>query len=435
MDEEEISLDTVMGTGEDGDRTPNPNEAPPTTDMPPAVDTPPAGDTDTPPADKDDKDEGANDDKLKDLLSSFGNVDGLDEDNIKIRQQLLDKHKGDTFDAEGNIIDENGEVVVSFDDMLAFAEGEGDTKLDEEGNQVDEDGNILKTKVDLAVDSTVINKLHADSGYEFVDEQGNTKIYTDDATGHNEFATDMASQRFIEVQEEQYNQYPELAEISKHILSGGTVDDFQAPVDYSTIDVAKLSPAEKEMYVRRSYEITGMDSARLDGLMTMFRDSNAIDSELLNAIPALEQHEDYKQEQRDNDYAAYEQQQEEETDAYWEGVSNVLTKGQLGDLTIPDSDKEAFFDYMANPVDETGNSKERLDRSNETLEQQLQMAFLRFKGYDLNKLVEHKYKVKKATTLREQLKRSAKLKDTPANDSKKRRTSGKQDVSINDLLS
>jgi len=424
----DISLDNVLNTGTDGNRAPIQSVAAVVKDGSDLS-------KDTPPADTSSADvTQANTDNLKGLFSSFVDESKLDDTNKTIRQGLLEKHKGTSFDSNGNILDAEGKAIVNFEDLLKYATEEDALTLDAEGNQIDGEGKVIKTKVELAVENTTVNKLHADSDYEFVDEKGNTKIYTDDDAGIAEFTNDVVAEKFNEWKSAFFGQQPELAEIAKHILAGGQLKDFNSAVDYSKVDTKNLSKEEKISYIRRSFEVKGLEKDRIDGLMQLFIDSNSIDSELARALPSLQAHEASIAQQRNDNYVKSVEDKNNEIQAYWDEVNSIVVKGQLGTIAIPNEDKEAFYDYLSSAVDNSGNSKEMLDRKKETKEQQLTFAYLRFKGYDLSKLVDSKVKSQKVQSLKELIKQSAKLQNAPVNDTTKKITSGESNITISSLL-
>lgn len=440
---EDISLDNVLNTGEDGD----------------AKVTVPAEDTKTPEqiaeaariaaeADagkEDDKDtltpeqiaatQQENSNNLKALLGTMVQEEGLSEEDKTLRTDLLTKFKGTTFDSEGNILNEKGEQVASFDKVLEYTSEEEELTLDPKGNQIDSEGNIVKTKVELAVENTVSNKLHADSDYEFLDEEGNTKIYSDDDAGINDYANDVAGQLNEDWKSAFFNQTPELAEVSKHLLSGGTMDTYNSAVDYSKLDIATMNKDDKLKHIRRSFEVTGLGEDRINGLLQLFSDSNTIDAEVAKAIPALIANEASVATARNEAYDATMAQKRTDNINYWGTVNETVSTGKLADITIPETDKQGFFDYLSADADGKGNSQEMLDSGKETLEQQLQVKYLRFKGFDLSKLVDSKVRTEKVVSLRERMRKSAKLKTNPLN-AGNAKTSGKEtEVSLSSMLS
>ena len=368
------------------------------------------------------------------MLKTFGDDTGLDEENADLRKQLLEKHGGHTFDSNGNIIDENGQIHKSFEDLMDYATSDDELTLDKNGNQIDEEGNIVKTALDLARENTTVNAMHQESGFEFIDENGNVKIYSDDTNGVLEFANDISEQRFTEWRQAFFGQNPELAEVTKHLLSGGSLDTFQAPVDYSQVDVAKLDDAGKERFVRRSLEIKGFSKERTDNLINLFKDSNTMDSETVVALQELENHEVTMSQQRDALYQQQVQQEQQQIDQYWDSVEDKVSDGNLGSIQIPEQDKQGFFDYMSAVVDNSGNTQEMLDRGQETIEQQLQIAYLRYKGLDVSTIANSQVRKQTALTLRQRLKNSAKLKPETGKSTSKKRGLSVDEVTISNLL-
>lgn len=452
---QDVNLDNVFNTGENTNRTPTSNEG---NDNLTPEQIQAKADADKANADKaaleagktgdaDDSNKGdltpeeiaaaelENSNSLKTLLSSDTDESTLDAESKAIRSELLEKYKGTKFDVEGNILDVTDKIVATFKDVLKYSTEEETLTLDDKGNQVDTEGKIVKTVLDLAIENTVVNKIHSESDYEFQNDDGTTKIYSDDEDGIKELTNDMSAQRLEEWKSEFFNQTPELAEVTKHLLSGHTMNTYNSTVDYSKIDTTTLTKDDKLRYIRRSYEVSGVNEERVNSLMQLFQDSNTVDTEVDKALTALQTHEDAVTLKRDKDYQDAIDERNRENDKYWGEVEKVVNKGTLNDISIPKTEKAAFFEYLSTSIDDKGNSKEMLDTKKETLEQQLQVKYLRFKGYDLSKLVDSKVRTTKVISLRDRIRRSAKLKSTPINDAKESKTSGETNITIDTLLS
>lgn len=371
---------------------------------------------------------------LRSLLSTFGTDIGLSEEDADLRKQLLEKHGGHTFDEQGNIVDENGQIHKSFQDLMDYATSDDELTLDKDGNQIDEEGNVVKTALELARENTVVNEMAYKSGFEFLDENGNPKIYSDDADGFMEFANDVSERNFSEWRQAFFNQHPVLAEVTKHLLTGGSLETFNTPVDYSKIDITKLDDAGKENIIRRSFEVQGFSKDRIDGFIQLFKDSNSVDSQLVKSITDLNQYEQSMAQQRDALYEQQVRQEQQEMEQYWNSVEDKVIDGNLGSIQIPDQDKQGFFDYMSAAVDARGYTQEMLDRGNETLEQQLQIAYLRYKGLDVSTLVKSGVRSQKATSLKQRLKNSAKLKPETGKGTAKKSGLSVDEVTISNLL-
>lgn len=400
---------------------------------PPASDDTGGNQNPNSPASTDDNSDKVAEQEFKTLLSSFISEDNLEEEDKQLRQELLTKYKGTSFDVNGNLVDEQGNVKVPFDTLLKEVNEEGYT-LDKEGNQIDASGAIVKTAYELAVENTVVNKLASETGYELLDENGNPKIYTDDDEGFKALTNDISIQRFQEFKEEFFNQNPTLAEVAKHLLSGNSLSTFQEPVDYASIDVKELSDSQKEQYIRKSLEVKNIDKTQIDALVKLFKDSNSLTDQAIVALPALQAYEQERIAARDRDYQKTIEDRNKEIEEYWQKAEAVVNKGQLSNITIPEADRKGFYDYISTAVDDRGNSKEMLDRNKETLEQQLAYSYLRYKGFDLSKLVKTEVQKTKIASLKDRIRRSSTIKDSPLNDANVGVTSGGADVTLDKLL-
>lgn len=432
---DDVSLDNLLNPQVAPDANPNNDSDVDADDK--DKDTPGSSDNgDDKPTDDADSD---NDDKLdadtfKSLVSTFVSEDNLDDENKALRKDLLNQYKGEGFDVNGNIIDKEGNVVANFDDVLNNLNNDNLT-LDAQGNEINSQGEIIRTAYELAVENTVVNKLAKETGYELLDEQGNPKIYSDDDEGFKALTKDISEERFKEYQQEFFSQNPVLTEVAKHLLSGNSLDTFQQATDYSNIDVTKISNEEKENYIRRSLEVKGIDKEQIDSMIQLVKDSNSLTDQAAKALPALQAYEAERVANRDAEYQKTIEDEQKRIDDYWNEANSIITKGKVSNIVIPENDREAFYDYISTAIDDKGNSKEAIDIQKETLEDKLAYSYLRYKGFDLQKLVKSEVKKDKALSLKERIKRSKQIKDSPLNDAKPGITSGGTDVTLSDLLS
>lgn len=347
--------------------------------------------------------------KTKDLFVSLAKEEDLSDDNKALKSQLLSKYKGTSFNQHGDIIDENNEIVKKFDEVYKDILKEDEIKLDDKGNQVDDDGNIIKSKEELDADKSAVNKIHQNLEYEFKDEAGNVKTYEDSDEGLLELASDIANAKAQEIQTRFINQNPVLAEVAKHLLSGKDLDSYKQEIDYSKVDKEKLSKDAKIKYIRDSYKVKGFSDERIDANIRRIEDGNQVDEELDFALEDLDKYQESNKAQRQADYDAAVQKEQQELEQYWDDVKNTVDKGELRELTIPKEEKAKFFDYMTKPV-KNGLSQAQIDREKETTQDLLTLEFLRYKGYKLDTLVKGKANTARVKGLKNLIARSAKIK-------------------------
>lgn len=436
---EDITLDHVLNTGANADRTPI--ETPETKDKDKDKDKSTSPDNSSTPDGDNSKDTPKttinteeNKDKFKTLITSLKNVEGLSEDKVSIRAQLLSKYTGENFDDEGNIIDKDGNIVKSFEDIITDLDKEETVTLDAKGNQIDKDGNILKTKAEIAAENSIVNKMHASSEYEFLDDNGETKVYSDDEKGLNEFTNDVAEQKFNEYRDRFIAQNPVLIEVAKHLLTGNDLSTFNQSVDYSKIDKKTLSDDEKLAYIKKSFEVKQLPKTQIDNLLTLIKDGNTIDKDFDIALTSLTEADKAQKDARDAAYQASVKADQEAVEAHWNKVNDIIINNKTELVKIPKADQKEFFDYMATAVNDKGQSQAMVDASKESLERQVELAYLRFKGFNFDSIVNQKVNQKRVESLKDLMTRSANIKETPINDGNSTQTSGDIDVNISTLL-
>lgn len=377
----------------------------------------------------------------EDELDTLALIQGLSSDNLNAEQKelkndILTKFKGVSIDANGNVLDKNGNVVANFSKVDEYLNAE--PLYDDKGNQVDDKGKVVKTKAQVEFEKSAIAGVIADLPYELVDDNGKPIVYDDTLDGWKKLAKDLGK---IEA-EERYRglleSNPELTEIAKHILSGGKIEDFNKPVDYSKIDTKKLGVNDKLDLIKRSFIASGVDSDSAADMIDLIKEKGdaEIDKRLTKAISTLDNNQKQIQAERD---AAYQKSVEEENNKviqYWTGVKQVVDKGKLGNVEIPKEDQEAFFRYLSTPVDEDGNSQETIDNMKQGLEADLMMRYYRYKGYDLKKIVNREVNRERVLTLRERINKARKSNSSDSNSdsSNRTRTGNPGDVSLDVLL-
>ena len=98
---------------------------------------------------------------------------------------------------------------------------------------------------------------------------------------------------------------------------------------------------------------------------------------------------------------------EEETkqsNLYWNNVNTIINSGDLKGITIPNTERTSFSDYVSKDVTGKGQSQEMVDKAKEDLALSLQLSYMRFKGFKLDDLIKVKAGTLHANTLSERRK-------------------------------
>jgi hypothetical protein len=123
-----------------------------------------------------------------------------------------------------------------------------------------------------------------------------------------------------------------------------------------------------------------------------------------NATMAIKYLQDKQTERNKSNEVALQQkyiQEQQETAQYWDSVKDTVSKGKLNQIDIPVKDRDAFFNYMAVPVDKNMNSADNLAEDSDPLEFKLLVSYLRWKKGDISELAKNIAKTEKVKSLSE----------------------------------
>lgn len=282
-------------------------------------------------------------------------------------------------------------------------------KLDADGNALSEDGKVFKTKAELDKMSeddsteTFIESLIKNVGIIPKDEKGNPIVYQDTEEDIIRYNNDVSEIRAAEKNREFINSDPDVKRLYEHKRRGGTLDDFITKTNNSWQRVKFDATNEdqlKSIIISEQMQ-AGASKERAQQTADMYKDTGKLKEFAQEAYNTLVKKEKAIEE---NEIKIAEQREKEEIEnniKYWENTKAVINQGKIGNILIPQADREPFFAYMAIPVNKDGYSKEQLDELTE--EQSLLMKYWKYKGFDMSKIVATAVKNEKVKNLRERI--------------------------------
>jgi hypothetical protein len=293
----------------------------------------------------------------------------------------------DTYlDKDGNLRDSQGIIYTK-------EEVESKKLINDKGDLVDlETGEVLVTAAKLAenaanyIPNPLILDLQATYGYEFKDEAGKPKAYSDDLDGLKAYVNDVVETRVKESQQSFLEHNSDIKEFALHILAGGTKDSFynRLQTDFRNLDISKMDDSQKVEAAYVYYGKKGINKEHAQMMVKAMKDSDTFDKFAVDMVTELSQ---ISEKEYEADLAAIQENEatrQTEIKEYWESVDNTIKEGKLATIGIPEVDKKAFWDYLTTPVDKEGNTQELLDRQKEDIKYDLQTAYLRYKKWNLN---------------------------------------------------
>ena len=341
-------------------------------------------------------------DNITSLLSADDS--SLSEEDRTLKNTLLSTFGAAGIDANGNLINEQGQVVLSKESLDKYIDT-GEVLLDAQGNQIDETGKIIKPASEVSVANTIIelskNAIEQELGFTLLDSEGKPKSYSNSVEGSTELLEDVATNATVNAVTAFLNSNPELKDIYFHLANGGKLDDYTASnIDYTAVDVTTLDRTGKLNYIKQSFEQQGLKNAG-SLIKTLEQSSDeALTQAAADAIITLKQVSEDAKVEREREYQLNQQKEAQALEEYWNNVNSVITNGKLKDINIPNAEKEDFFKYLAVPINSKGESQEMIDAEKEDNEDRLLLSYLRFKKFNLNDLVNLKAKTNRLEQLR-----------------------------------
>jgi hypothetical protein len=292
------------------------------------------------------------------------------------------------------------------------------------GDYVDKDGNLIVSKADakfdndgnLIIDSlpgdtviqTIQNKLATDFGFEFVGPDNKPIQYPDTDEGIGQLVKDAIVAGVEAERDAIFNAYPQLNDFFNHLRAGQDPATFFAeeqrwssynlPVEDDASEAAKAvrkSVILENFKHRFGYdEATGDEKkdilARATDYVNLIEDGGKLNQEAKSALKDLQKRDAAIVADRNKRNADLIAAKQEANTKYWNSVAATIDKGDLKGITIPEHERKAFYDYIGKDVTGKGESQESLDRENEDIAFALQLAYMRFKKFDLDALVKVK---------------------------------------------
>lgn len=340
-------------------------------------------------------------DDLVNILTNKTSDTLSDEENDQLLD-IVESFGGEALNKDGAVVDAEGKILYTAEQVKHFISTDT-LPVDAQGNFINANGEVVKTKVELYRETTtvgtVMNALAKNFNISYGDD------YMPDDT--EDSIVDLVNKVTKVVEGRSVAQYmqnnPELDSLRKHIQLHGTAEGFKAnAVNYDDVDLKALSTDVKKAYITEAYKVSGRT---LTPAYSKYLDSlgeedynNEVDANL----KVLKQHQTTTQQQVDNALKQKEINAQEEAKAYWNSVTTTVKNGKLGNISIPLPEREGFLSYLTDPV-QNGRSQDMLDADKDTVESDLLMSYLRYKGNDISALAKNIATTNSVQGLRERM--------------------------------
>jgi len=335
-------------------------------------------------------------------LANFQRTDLSDEDK-DAQASLMDFFKATQIDAKGNLLNSAGALVLSADKLKSYLE-EDQLPLNTTGDVINDLGEVVRTHAQLLEDNSVVAPLREAMETNFGVSFPADFVLPDTQEGIINLVQETVKQlnrntvvNFLEAQ-------PEVKGFVQHLALGGTVDNYQSSnINYKGVDVKTLDDTSKLEFLKRSFTLQGNPSP--DSLIDLIKKAGEeeLNKATKGALDFLDKKQTENNTARDQQVQLQQQEEAQNIKEYWNNVEQVITKGTLNSINIPVTERQAFFDYLARPINDNMESAESLDIQKDSVEFQLLVSYLRYKGGDVSLLAKNIAKQERVQTLSERM--------------------------------
>jgi hypothetical protein len=323
---------------------------------------------------------------FEDIIKLF-NSDTISAEDKLDKDLLLSSFKATKLDDKGNLLNDANEVVLNATKVKAFLDN-NTLPLDDKGNVINDKGEIIKTKEQVLKENSVVdyvrNAIETNTGLTLPADLE----LPDDETGIVTIVTELLKSQRQTLIPNFLDANPELKGFAEHLMLGGTAENYSSSnIDYKAIKLKDLDDTSKLGLVRKSFEIQGSPNSEMLLDLIKTGGDDKINQATADAIKFLDAKQSENNSLRSQQVAQAQKVEEQRAEIYWGKVQDIVTKsGKVGNIVIPVVDREKFFDYLSHPIDEEYNTADYINSTKDSVEFNLLVSYLRYKGGDVGKL-------------------------------------------------
>jgi hypothetical protein len=330
-------------------------------------------------------------------------IDGGIQDSTEVEELELETNETEETDAKV-------EEEVAENDLDADAkEKEEEESIEapvqksrakkETPKSIEEDAEETSEKEDDSIVSQVLSTL----GYEVDD------AYEDTTEGLVALTKDVGTQIADETLDKLFEQYPLVGKHLEYVMNGGDSQQFMVTndprQDYSKIEIKETDTMSQKSVLSEYFRLKGHDKEFIDELLEDYEDSGKLQTKADSALKALAQAQAQHKEQMLEDQRKQQQNYVAEQQKFWDGVYDTIDKSkEFKGISIPEREKNKFFDYLSKPVTKEGYTQRDLDHNGSDMDVKLAIDYLMFKGFNLDKIINKKARTKSTRALKDKIK-------------------------------
>ena len=235
--------------------------------------------------------------------------------------------------------------------------------------------------------------------------------YDDTPEGIAELTTDIASQIADDRIDEVMEAFPLVKQHLDYVLAGGDSQRFMEAndptKDYSLLEIDESDTRTQKQLLSNYFATKGHDKEFIEEMVNDFEDTGKLYTKAEAAKTALSNLQTAQRSQMVEEQRHQQVAQEEKLTEFWNGVADTIEESkEFAGISVPDRDKNKFFDYLSTPVTREGQTQRDIDHQDADMDIKLAIDYLMYKGFDLGGLVETKAKTQNARSLKDRISRN-----------------------------
>jgi hypothetical protein len=256
---------------------------------------------------------------------------------------------------------------------------------EEDGDEPDE----------VPVDNTDNNNDNADSesfyenlqkilGYEIEGE------FDESVEGVAEYTKAIGQKIAEEEVRDLFDSFPDVKEYLQFRLNNGDPAKYfeskYADPDFSTYTITENDEVTQEVVARKYLTQEGYQADQINEMIKDYKDTNLLYKQAKRFNERLVESQKTKREEVLSKQAESARMAEQQRMEMVAEINQVIDKGTLHNLVIPDKDRKEFRAWLLQP-DAKGQTRRQSTMSQMSLAQKLELEYLAFKGFDLKDLI------------------------------------------------
>ena len=385
---------------------------------------------------------------LKDVQNDY--VKSLTESQIT---DSITRYKGAGFDKDGNVIDADGKVIKTPEEIKVDLEKDDSvfenvsevTLTDDDGKEVkyklnaskdavDAEGKIIKTKSELVVlmsdegdeggETDYIKNISTSTGFIAVDEKDEPVTFENTVEGLAAREVHIVKQEANKLAITEINSFfdknKDILEMMNYKKVHGSLKDFATHEDYTKVVLEDSNDEQHKAIIVKAEMAKGNSEARAKTVADLLMQDGKGKAEAEDSLKYLKDKQTNDQQASLDKIKVEEDVIKVERVAHFEKVAQVVSSGKVKGYTIPEFFKaklpdgtettfsrNAIFQLIAEPINDEGITRYDKLKSQDSVEDIVLDAYLRLVGYNVDQLVTQKTNNNNVMKLKDAKKRSS----------------------------